>query len=186
MHHLIQSSWQSYKIDNTNKPHFIDEKTEANHTTSKCWNKNDFQAQTLRHHWGSAMFTEIISKGTGIWSQACLISKPTCCVTTELFSPILSAGQDHVLIALQIIVAKNHAVCKYPLSSLSPTHIPQPPEGLPGCFPEMPSQKGLLPPSPTPTRSCLCTSHNIYQFWISYAHASSVEVVLAWYHQWLT
>ena len=80
------------------------------------WNKNDFQSQTLRHHWGSAMFTEIISKGTGIWSQACLISKPTHCVTTELFSPVLSAGQDHVLIVLQIIVAKNHAVCKYPLS----------------------------------------------------------------------
>lgn len=86
------------------------------HTTSKWWNKNEFRAQALRHPWGSEMFTKIITDGTGMWMQACLSPKPSCCVTTMLCCPTLSAGQDHLLAALWIITAKNLAVCKYLLS----------------------------------------------------------------------
>lgn len=89
------------------------------HTTSKWWNKNDFWAQALKHHWGSEKFTEIIRDGAGTWTRACLIPKPSCSVITKLCRLTLSSGQDNLLTALRIHHCQEWCCLQIPTVSLS-------------------------------------------------------------------
>lgn len=163
------------------------------HTTSKWWNKNEFRAQALRHSWGSEMFTKIISDGTGMWMQACLSPKPSCCVTTMLCCPTLSAwagpfaccpSNHHCQESCSVQISTVCLPCHQPTSH-SPHKAFQ--AASPRCLARM--DCSLL--FPTPTRPYLCASHNIYQFplWIIIMHMLFQErwwSELAWCHQWLT
>lgn len=151
------------------------------HTTSKWRNQYDFRAQGLPHPWGSEESAEITSDGAGIWTQAFLIPRPTCFITTRLCCLTPSAGQNQLLTTLRIHPTSWHWQISTDLSSSPPNHILQPLWGLPGRFSTIPGWSGLLPsfsqPPPWPTAS-LSRHLPIRTRNYSYPHAPSGEVVV--------